>query len=616
MEKFLDFLSLRPIYMALVDAILIGLALFFAYAIRFSVFLPAFWWKHFCVVVIPYVAVYVVTFYLLGSYKIAWSHASVGELVEFSKQYLIATLVWAIIQYVVPSFRLPRSIFIVAPVFGFIFIEAFRSSWRIVKLLKNQTAPTSKKIIIVGAGEAGVLLAKEIQKHPTIGRVVAFVDDDESKQKKIVAGIQVVGKCDDLPDLIRKLGIDAVYIALPSVAGDRIKKIIDLIGLDSGLEIKVVPSLYEIADGRVEIKRLRSVKLEDLLRRQPVKLDLESIGGYIQNKVVLITGAGGSIGSEITRQVLKFNPRQIIILGHGENSIYQLEEEIKELYENIVFIPVIADVEDDSIYIKVFERYKPQIVFHAAAHKHVPLMEHNPSEAVRVNVFGTHKVAEFAGKMGCKKLVHISTDKAVNPTNVMGATKRLAEILLLGFMVKKYPKTSYIVVRFGNVLGSRGSVVWKFQRQIERGGPVTVTHPEVKRYFMLIPEAVSLVLQAGAIGNNGQLFVLDMGEPIYVDELARNLIRLHGYEPDKDIKIVYTGLRPGEKLSEELFYSTEEIIKTEFEKIFIAKTDIKLSDTFWQDYEDLKEIVKIGDDEATVGLLKQLVPEYKPTYFL
>ncbi|MBR0035073.1 MAG: polysaccharide biosynthesis protein, partial [Synergistaceae bacterium] len=427
------------------------------------------------------------------------------------------------------------------------------------------------------------------------------------KVGRIVSGLRVLGESDDIRQIVREQNIQLVLIAIPSANGRKIRKIYNVLA-ELNVQVRILPSLRELADGQVSVSRLRRVKLEDLLGREPVRINLDPSMNYIKGNRVLITGAGGSIGSEIVRQVLHNDPAEICALGHGEQSIYLLMEEIAKLNISVPVRPVIADVADEVAMRQVFGTFRPEVIFHAAAHKHVPLMQPLPREAMRVNDLGTKTIAEFAGKTGAQRMVMISTDKAVNPSSVMGATKRLAE-KILDREQRAFPETKYMAVRFGNVLGSRGSVIPKFEEQIANGGPVTVTHPDMKRYFMLIPEAVSLVIQAGALGHGGELFVLDMGEPVVIREMAELLIKLCGYEPYKDINIVYSGIRPGEKLYEELFYDENSVHGTLHPKIYESNMKSEQQEFTSQLEEKLAYALK--NPEEALRILHELVPEFR-----
>ncbi|KEJ93532.1 polysaccharide biosynthesis protein [Synergistes jonesii] len=499
-------------------------------------------------------------------YSVFWPRAGIDEYFRLARAYLAGAAAFVVAAFTIRPFTLPRSSLVIMLLAAPILLVSERAALRLA-LMNSQERPEGREsALIVGAGEAGSMLARDLLRNSGSICPAGFVDDNEQLRNMTVASLKVLGTTKELKEIIAKHDIDTVLIAIPSAPGEKIK---ELFGVLSPLRVKVrvLPSLSNLADGRVSISRLRSVNLEDLLRREPIRLDDENITSLIKGKSVLVTGAGGSIGSEICRQLLPRAPKRLIALGHGEQSIYML---LESLGGDAPVVPVIADVADAAAMESVFKDYAPQLVFHASAHKHVPLMEKNPREALRVNALGTYNAARLAGRYGALRFVMISTDKAVRPTSVMGATKRAAERLLLSVQ-KDHPLTKYMAVRFGNVLGSRGSVVPKFERQIAAGGPVTVTHPEMKRYFMLIPEAVSLVLQAGAMGEGGELFALDMGEPVRIAEMAETLIRLHGYEPGRDIQIKYTGIREGEKLYEELFYDPSHADRTAHAKIFKSR---------------------------------------------
>jgi FlaA1/EpsC-like NDP-sugar epimerase len=398
--------------------------------------------------------------------------------------------------------------------------------------------------------------------------VVGFLDDDPQKLHKRIGQLTVFGTTHDLPALVDNLFIDQVIIAMPSAPTGEIRRIVEACR-EAEVETRILPGLFELINGRVSINQLREVSLEDLLGREPVQLDTASIAGYLEHRCVLVTGAGGSIGSELCRQIMRFQPATILLLGKGENSIFAIDQELKNCPEPVNLVPIIADVRDEERLAKIFEQHRPQVVFHAAAHKHVPLMEANVSEAVSNNVVGTQVVASLADRFNVETFVLVSSDKAVNPTSVMGATKRIAELVVQDIATRS--KTKYVSVRFGNVLASRGSVIPLWRQQIAQGGPVTVTHPEATRYFMLIPEAVQLILQAGALGSGGEIFVLDMGDPVKILDLAHDLIKFSGLRPDQDIAIEFIGLRPGEKLVEELLTAEEGLTQTSYEKIFVGK---------------------------------------------
>ncbi len=448
-----------------------------------------------------------------------------------------------------------------------------RLAWRLYTERRNHRAvdpKEMKKIIIIGAGEGGRILSNSLISSKTANEIeiIGFVDDDPNKQNIYLSGIKVLGKTKDLPSLIKKYEVDTITLAVPSITRKKMKSIFDLLENEK-VKVNTMPSMEELASGKVSISRLKNIDVVDLLGREEVKLDIEQIKDQLTNKVILVTGAGGSIGSEICRQVMQFNPKTLLLLGHGENSIYLIERELRQTFasKTTKIIPVIADVQDRERMMDVMAEHQPQIVYHAAAHKHVPLMEANPRESVKNNVYGTKNVAEAAKAAGVAKFVMVSTDKANNPPNVMGATKRIAELIVTG--LNENSQTKFSAVRFGNVLGSRGSVIPVFREQIAKGGPITITDFRMTRYFMTIPEASRLVIQSGALASGGEIFVLDMGEPVKIVDLAKNMIQLSGYT-ENEIKIVESGIRPGEKLYEELLLDEERNDQQVFDKIFVG----------------------------------------------
>ena len=467
------------------------------------------------------------------------------------------------------------------------------------------------RVMIVGAGEAGQMVINEINKNKgKLNRqVVALIDDNEQLLGQEVCGKTVDGRVDDIPDLVKKFMVDEIIFSIANISNKRKKEIIDICRATS-CYTKTIPSFLEIIDGKVDFKIIRDVEIDDLLGRDPVNLDMDKIRGYISHKIVMVTGAGGTIGSELCRQIYKYDPRKIILLDNYENNVYNVQQELLMKYDHQLDMDVvIANIREEKRLEEIFSKYRPDIVFHAAAHKHVPLMEANPTEAVKNNVFGTLNLLKISDKYSVKKFVLISTDKAVNPTNIMGATKRLAEKLIQ--IYNENSPTDFVAVRFGNVLGSNGSVVPLFKSQIQAGGPVTVTHKDIIRYFMTIPEAVALVMQAGAMASGGEIFVLDMGDPVKIDDLARNIIRLSGFEPDVDIDIVYTGLRPGEKLYEELLMAEEGLKVTDHNKIFIGKPQEFNRDEIFGQLEELKLASEDEDVPRVISLIKKLVDSYK-----
>ena len=589
---------------ALLDFLLLAMAVYFGYALRLGIVIPLYVTDCFVVMfTLPLVCVCV--FALFGQYRTIWQHAGTEDYNQFLWLYIASILAFLLINGIFKIAVFPRVSFAIAFFSGLFLCGGLRVSWLMAKSIHKR--PEGLKAIIFGAGEAGAFLARDLMRNPSDLYPAGFVDDDTSKIGRYVSGLRVMGSSQDLREIVQREGIQVVLIAIPSANGSKIRAIYDTLA-PLNVQVRILPSLRELAGGTVSVSRLRRVKLEDLLGREPIRISLDPSMNYIQGRRVLITGAGGSIGSEIVRQVLHNSPSEIIVLGHGEQSIYLLLEGLAKMNTAVPVRPVIADVADDIAIRDVFTKHSPQVVFHAAAHKHVPLMEFSAREAMRVNDLGTETVAKYAGMFNAQRMVMISTDKAVNPSSVMGATKRLAEKILEREQ-RTYPETKFMAVRFGNVLGSRGSVIPKFEEQIASGGPVTVTHPDMKRYFMLIPEAVSLVIQAGALGHGGELFVLDMGEPVVIREMAELLIRLCGFEPYKDIDIVYSGIRPGEKLYEELFYDENAVHGTLHPKIYVS--NIKAGqDAPNPELDALLEKALSNPDEA-LAVLKELVPEYQ-----
>jgi FlaA1/EpsC-like NDP-sugar epimerase len=502
-------------------------------------------------------------------YHKVWEYASIGEVMTIFKSVTLSVATAAVVQFVVNGNIYVRVLFITW-LLHICLIGGSRLSWRVTRhrLIKANTLQESA--LIVGAGAAGTMLVRQLLKNPESElQPVAFVDDDLAKQKLDIYGVPVAGTTEDIPAIVEKNEIKHIILAIPSLGKSEVQKIYQECS-KTNAKTKVMPMIEDIITGKVSVNQFRDVQVEDLLGRDPVELDINSISKKTKGRTILVTGAGGSIGSEICRQVCKFGPKKLLLLGHGENSIYAIDMELRNKHgQEFEIIPVIADIQDRERIMQVMQDHRPDVVYHAAAHKHVPLMEYNPKEAVKNNVIGTKNVAESADIAGVKTFVLISSDKAVNPTNVMGSTKRIAEMVIQN--LDKRSETKFVAVRFGNVLGSRGSVIPLFKKQIRAGGPVTVTHPDMTRYFMTIPEASRLVMQAGALAYGGEIFVLDMGEPVKIVDLAKNLIKLSGYT-EEEIGIKYAGIRPGEKMYEELLGKDEVHDEAIFPKIFIGKS--------------------------------------------
>lgn len=506
-------------------------------------------------------------FYFYKIHKMIWRYASVNELANIIKASVVSVLIYSMILFLI-NVDVPRSVPIIDLFVLTILLSVGRLSSRILKGLKSNKKGV--RTLIIGAGQSAEQLIREIKNRDIDYYICGLLDDDVNKQNKVIHGITVLDKIDTVEEYVNVLSIEKVIIAIPSASSSLIRKINEELKNCTNVDVITLPSISDIADGKVNIEQLRPVDVNDLLGRSPVELDLESVGKFISNKTVLITGAGGSIGSDLVKQVANRNPKRIILLDACEFFIYEIDMYLNENMPNILFEPLIADVRDRERIFRIFEEYKPDIVFHAAAYKHVPLMEINPQEAIKTNVFGTRNVAEAAGENEVEKFVLISTDKAVRPANIMGASKRMAEIEIQNIS-EKYKNTKYGAVRFGNVLASNGSVIPRFIKQIRSGGPVTVTHKDITRYFMSIPEATQLIIQAGSMLKGGEVFVLDMGKPIKIYDLAVDLIELQGLVPNEDIDIVITGLRPAEKLYEELIFTEEETLETTHPRVRVVK---------------------------------------------
>ncbi len=552
----------------------------------------------------------VVIFYCFRLYSSLWTFAGAPELINITFACGLSALTQMAVM-VLFEVHMPRSYYILYGVALWILVFLSRFSYRGIRTLikRQESGASTSRVMIVGAGAAGNLLVKEIRNSNHVSKqVVCIVDDDKSKEGSYLHGVKVMGNRQNIPELVKRYRIDEIIIAMPSAPAKEIKAVLDVCK-ETGCDLKRLPGVYQLVNGEVGISKLKEVDVNDLLGREPVKVDLSAIMDYVSGKIVLVTGGGGSIGSEICRQVAEHNPKMLVIVDIYENTTYDIQNELKNKFPELNLVVLIASVRNTKRMDMIFETYRPDIVYHAAAHKHVPLMEDSPNEAVKNNVLGTWKVVQAADKWKVKRFVMISTDKAVNPTNIMGATKRICEMIIQTYNNRS--RTEFVAVRFGNVLGSNGSVIPLFKKQIEKGGPVTVTHPDIIRYFMTIPEAVSLVLQAGAYAKGGEIFVLDMGEPVKIADLARNLILLSGHKPGEDIQIVYTGLRPGEKLYEEMLMHEEGLQDTANKLIHIGKP-IKLDEEhFMMQLENLKDYV-VEEPTDIRKWVKEIVHTYHP----
>lgn len=603
----------RKLILIFVDAILVNLsyilAIYFRY--EYSTFLELM--KDYERVALITTAIYLICFFIFKIYESIWTYASIDEFLLVIGGCITANIV-SIIPSLIFKTEFSYAVNILSGVFVTLAIVGFRISFRVYNRFTNildykANASHLKRTLIIGAGEAATLVIKEMKNNKNSDyNPIALIDDNEYKVGKSVLGIKVLGTRNDIIKIVKEKNIENIIIAVPSLSEEDKSNILDICK-KTECKVQMLPSIYSVIDGNVSLKEIKDVEIEDLLGREPVELEMKEISNYIRNKSVLVTGGGGSIGSELCRQIAQFKPNQLIIFDIYENNAYDIQNELRYKYPNLEQKVLIGSVRDKQRLEQVFKEYNPNLVFHAAAHKHVPLMEDSPMEAIKNNAFGTLNVVECSDKYEVERFVLISTDKAVNPTNVMGATKRICEMIIQSY--DKISKTQYVAVRFGNVLGSNGSVIPLFKKQISHGGPVTVTDKNIIRYFMTIPEAAKLVLQAGAFAKGGEIFVLDMGEPVRIYDLAYDLIKLSGFEPNKDIKIKITGLRPGEKLYEELLMSEEGLSNTTHKKIFIGKP------TF-TDIEDLKrrlyELRRSLDNDninELISTVEEIVPTYK-----
>ncbi len=621
--------KLSSFLLIIVDIILVNISLFLSYWLRFDGNLdgiPFYFFDNILNIAVASTFVKIICTVFFRLYSSLWKYAGVYEMLSivgaaFTGNIIMECLVlftysplsgdFGGFSHILENFRAPRSIFFIAFLIDVLSIGGVRLAYRTIRRIVLGEAVKFRKhknVLIVGGGDAGAIVIKELKLHPEMASIpVAIIDDNVEKLGMKLNGVPIVGTREDIPSVVEEKNIDEIIMAIPSANRKSINEIFEICS-QTGRKVKILPSVTELIDESVVVQRIRDVDIEDLLGRDPIELDCDEISTYIEGRVVLVTGGGGSIGSELCRQIVNFKPAQLIILDNYENNLFDIQNELLFKHKNINLVPVVANIRERQRIDSIFRQYRPDVVFHAAAHKHVPLMEINPTEAIKNNVFGTLNVAECADKYGVKRFVLISTDKAVNPTNIMGATKRIAEMIIQA--LDRHSKTEFVAVRFGNVLGSNGSVIPLFRKQIENGGPVTVTHPEVIRYFMTITEAVQLVLQAGAMAKGGEIFVLDMGQPVKIYDLAKNIIRLSGFEPEKDIEIVFTGLRPGEKLYEELLLAEEGLQATKNNKIYVAQpvfTDLAL---LRKQIETLREIIT-GDIEGIRNYIQHIVPTYK-----
>ena len=614
---------LRSRYLLVIDAVFVIVSVSTALALRFETLEIGPYLQQLWIVVPLLIGVRLPLFYLFGLYGRVWRYASVNELLSvvmavFSSSVIVGFVIFGLAFPLGMIEWFPRSLLVIDFLLSILLSGGIRFGLRLLSTRRiggragelKRPSDTQKRVLIVGAGDAGAIIVREVRDNPGLGILpIGFVDDDGRKLGMRIHGVKVLGRREDIPHLIAQEAIDEIIIAMPTAPGKEIREIMKICE-QAGVTARTVPGLYELIDGRLSVSQVREVQLEDLLRREPVTIDMDEISGYLSGQVVLVTGAGGSIGSELCRQIAPYSPQQLLLLGKGENSIFDIHLELSNSFPALNLVPIIAGIRDRLKMQRIIGEYRPGIVFHAAAHKHVTLMEQNPDEAVTNNIQGTQSVAEAAAQYGVQTFVLISTDKAVRPTSVMGACKRVAEMLMQDMAL--HSTTSFVSVRFGNVLGSRGSVVPLFNWQISWGGPLTVTDPDVARYFMTVPEAVQLVIQAAVLGETGSILVLDMGDPVRIVDLAQDLIRLSGLKLGEDIDLIFVGLRPGEKLREELFSPDEEASRTRHASIFVVKPREIDHDKLYAHIEDLEKLAEQADGAGIKRKLQEIVPEYRP----
>ena len=607
-------LLVRRFFLFLTDTFLLNACVYLSLIMRFDVGIVSIepqYISNYVENVLPYTIMSLLIFWLFRLYHSLWQYASIAEVYRIAEACIIVELVHFLSNKIMGN-MLPRSCYFNAAIYLIIAICASRFMYRMIRTVLNKyrNIKTSNNVMIIGAGEATNVIMREIQNSSYLANsnIACIIDDDRRKVGKYIRGVKVIGTRDKIKEAAKLYDIDEIIFAIPS-ASNEVKRDILNICKETDCTLKILPGVYQMVDGEINVNSIRNVDVLDLLGRDPIEVDIESIMDYVKDKVIMVTGGGGSIGSELCRQLVSHKPKQLIIFDIYENNAYDIQQELKINYPDANVVTLIGSIRNVSRLESVFAQYKPDIVYHAAAHKHVPLMEVSPDEAVKNNVVGTWNVARMADKYGVKKFVMISTDKAVNPTNVMGATNRICEMIVQTY--NEISKTDFVAVRFGNVLGSNGSVIPLFKRQIEAGGPVTVTDPNIIRYFMTIPEAVSLVLQAGAYAKGGEIFILDMGEPVKIDDLAKNLIRLSGYTLGVNMEIKYTGLRPGEKLYEELLMKEEGLQETDNKLIHIGKPIEFDKENFFDNLEKLKEEAYSETGNIRESL-KKVVDTYHP----
>ena len=620
MTRLVDRIRVR--HLLVIDALAIALAFWLSFAIRFDYTrLMEQFSLHWTLIGLA-LLIKLPTFYFFGLYRRMWRYASVDEIQAIGVAVSVSSLILALcvlLVLVLPGIGwlegFPRAVLLIDGLVTLVLVGGTRLTLRVLaerdSRKTREQASDARRVLIVGAGQAGAMLVREIRRNRHVGLTpIGFLDDDPGKQRLHIQGVPVLGQLDSLFATVKRRHIDEVLIAMPTASGKTLRRVVNACK-EAGVSFKTIPGMYELMGGQVHVSQVREVRIEDLLRRESVQINIREIAEYLTTATVLVTGAGGSIGAELSRKIASFQPRHLILLGRGENSIYRIEQELRRACPNVKTTPVICDIKDAVKFDSIMARYQPQVVFHAAAHKHVPLMEMNIEEVVTNNILGTRIVAEAAHRHGARRFVLISTDKAVKPSNALGASKRIAEMIVQDLATRS--ATVFVTVRFGNVLASQGSVVPTFQDQILAGGPVTVTHPEATRYFMTIPEAAQLVIQAGAMGKGGEIFVLDMGEPVRILDLAKDIIRLSGLEVERDIDIVFVGLRPGENLHEEIFAEDEQPRPTTHEKIMATQPRPVRAATLASDIDELARLAHSLDTTGIRLKFREMLPTYRDT---
>lgn len=611
-KQFDRMLGVRVFFLVVADVLIINAAVIVGLTTRFEFSMQTLIESGFLAayreISVYYTVLTLIIFAVFRLYRSLWAYASITELRNIAVASILATIAGAG-MLMLRGLTFPRSMVLLNPVFLFLGVGALRYAYRVLRQALRRPAESRIPTMLIGGGRAGAITLRELQhSEQSRNKVVCIIDDDPRKRGTFLAGVKIVGGREEIERCVDKYQVKDIILAIPTATPKQKRDIVEICQRTK-CRIQTLPGLYQLASGQVRVQQIRDVAVEDLLGREKVQVDLTEVGRYIADKTVLVTGGGGSIGSELCRQVAQHKPRQLVIFDIYENNAYDIQQELRYVHPEMDLVVLIGSVRDQARVDEIFDTYRPDIVCHAAAHKHVPLMEDSPNEAIKNNVFGTYYVAQAADAYGAETFVLISSDKAVNPTNIMGASKRICEMIVQ--VMGKHSRTKFAAVRFGNVLGSNGSVIPLFKKQIEHGGPVTVTHKDIIRYFMTISEAVSLVLQACVYARDGEVFVLDMGEPVRIDDLARNMIRLSGLEPDVNIQIVYTGLRPGEKLYEELLMQDEGLDKTPNELIYIGHFNDFDEDTLMEALDELKEMCENNDGNIR-EIVQRLVRTYHP----